>query len=76
MSKYDKNYIIGKQFALLLESAKNSNLQKIYLFVTRSSYREKSLQRHVQKMIKYIFEKPLTISFKTCKKNFAKFSIT
>ena len=33
MSKYDKNYIIGKQFALLLESAKNSNLQKFYLFL-------------------------------------------
>ena len=57
--------------ALLLESAKKlANLQKLNLFIAKSSYIVKMFTKKIclknEKL--YIFEKPLTMPFQICKK--------
>ena len=57
-------------YALLLESAKKiANLQKKFFFAKSSYIVKMFAKKSVQKNDKlYIFEKPLTMLFKICKK--------
>ena len=76
MSKYDKWYIItyayayAYTYALLLESAKQiANLQKLNYFCKIQLFSKNVCKKKCPKNDKiYIFEKPLTMPFKICKK--------